>query len=385
MGEVWRGWDRMLERPVALKLLPRPDDAESLIRLRSEARAAARLNHPGVVAVYDLEDRGEQPCLVMEYVSGQSLAQLLTSRGPQRPSRSADLAAQTAAGLAAAHRQGVVHRDVKPGNLLLSSDGPVKVCDFGIARYTDATTAVTRTGHLIGTTGYLAPERARGESATPASDVYSLGCVLYELLTGRPPFTADTSLAVLHQHVATAPLPPRRHRPEIPEALDAYVQRMLSKDPAQRPTAEQAARWFTSTAWQNTHSQAPVSSRTEPTPTPATPPHSNRRSRRALVAAAAVTAVSLALAAGLPLALSGDQNGPRTSPPRSPTSNVTVTVTATAPPRAQKDEGTQRETQEAQEKERKGREEEGKHKDEDGKHSKEREGNKQGKSGKKGA
>ncbi len=190
MGEVWRGWDQVLDRPVAVKLLPRPDHRASLEGLRREARAAARLNHPRVVAVYDLEDRGEQPCMVMEYVQGQSLAELLESRGALSPDHAVRLVAQAAAGLAAAHRKAVVHRDVKPANPLVSGDGTVKVCDFGIARYADAAVATARTGQLVGTTGYLAPERARGEPATPASDVYSLGCVLYELLTGQPPFAA---------------------------------------------------------------------------------------------------------------------------------------------------------------------------------------------------
>ncbi|MFI8534976.1 protein kinase [Streptomyces aquilus] len=240
MGEVWRASDQVLGRLVAVKLL-RAEEAADAERFRLEAQTAARLNHPNVVGMYDFGSHHDQLYLVMELVDGWSLAQERALRGVLPPEEAAAVAAQAAAGLSAAHQQGVIHRDIKPANLMLATDRTVKVADFGIARFATADSTLTATGKILGTADYLAPERALGRSAQPASDVYSLGCVLYELLTGRPPFSGGTSLSVVQQHVSATPPPPSRLRPEIPQQLSELVLHLLAKDPANRPTAEQAA------------------------------------------------------------------------------------------------------------------------------------------------
>ncbi|MFH9086726.1 serine/threonine-protein kinase [Streptomyces sp. NPDC017673] len=246
MGEVWRADDRLLGRPVAVKLL-RTDEAADAERFRLEARTAGRLNHPNVVGVYDFGSHHGRLYLVMELVDGWSLAQERSLRGALDPHEAAALAAHVASGLAAAHRQGVIHRDVKPANVMLSADRTAKIADFGIARFADeAAAGLTATGKIVGTADYLAPERALGRPAHPASDVYSLGCVLYELLTGRPPFRGATPLAVVRQHVDAAPPPPDRLRPDVPQELSDYVLLLLAKEPAQRPTADEAADWLAS-------------------------------------------------------------------------------------------------------------------------------------------
>ncbi|MBT2675851.1 serine/threonine protein kinase [Streptomyces sp. ISL-14] len=250
MGEVWRATDELLGRTVAVKLLAAEADDATTQRFRREAEIAARLNHPHVVALYDAGSHQGRPYLVMEYVEGRSLAQELSAQGGLAPERVADLAAQIAAGLSAAHQQGVIHRDVKPGNLLLSTDGTVKIADFGIARIADeASVSLTATGQLMGTSTYLAPERALGRPAGPASDVYALGCVLYELLTGHPPFQGDTAAAVVHQHVSATPARPGRLRSGLPGSLEDYLLRLLAKEPGHRPTAERVSDWFA--AWRD--------------------------------------------------------------------------------------------------------------------------------------
>ncbi|MFF7024212.1 serine/threonine protein kinase [Streptomyces klenkii] len=252
MGEVWQAQDEVLGRQVAVKLLLGDDGDESAAsRFRLEAQTAARLNHPQVVAVYDFGSWDGRFYLVMELVRGPSLAQELSARGPLAPRRVARIAAQSAAGLAAAHRQGVVHRDIKPGNLMLDADDTLKIGDFGIARFVDETSAaLTRVGQIVGTSTYLAPERALGKVAGPASDVYALGCVLYQLLAGQPPFWADSPTALLYLHVDTPPVPPRQHRADLPPAFEAFLLRMLAKKPEDRPTAQEAADWFAGPSWE---------------------------------------------------------------------------------------------------------------------------------------
>ncbi len=203
MGEVWRAMDQVLARRVAVKLL-RPEflhDEVTLLRFRAEAQHAGLLNHPGIAQVYDYQDASpERPAyLVMELVNGPSLAGVLAAGPPLDPRRTADVLAQAAAALHAAHAAGVLHRDIKPGNLLLTPDGQVKVTDFGIAQ-SSRTGHLTVTGALIGTTGYLAPERVSGRSATVASDLYALGIVGYECLTGQPPFQGEPlQIALAHR------------------------------------------------------------------------------------------------------------------------------------------------------------------------------------------
>ncbi|WP_235490275.1 serine/threonine-protein kinase [Streptomyces roseoverticillatus] len=252
MGEVWQAQDEVLGRQVAVKLLLGDDGDESAAsRFRLEAQTAARLNHPQVVAVYDFGSWEGRFYLVMELVRGPSLAQELSARGPLAPRRAARIAAQSAAGLAAAHRQGVVHRDIKPGNLMVDADDTLKIGDFGIARFVDETSAaLTRVGQIVGTSTYLAPERALGKVAGPASDVYALGCVLYQLLAGQPPFWADSPTALLYLHVDTPPVPPRQHRADLPPAFEAYLLRMLAKKPEDRPTAQEVADWFAGPSWE---------------------------------------------------------------------------------------------------------------------------------------
>jgi eukaryotic-like serine/threonine-protein kinase len=246
MGEVWRARDTALGRDVAVKLLlehtAAPDAVE---RFRREAQTAARLNHPNVVAAYDFGEEDGRGYLVMELVPGRSLRDELAERGRLGVEEARRLAGQAATGLAAAHAQGVVHRDVKPGNLLLTAEDTVKVADFGIARAAaEAASALTTTGEMLGTTPYLAPERGMGADAESASDVYALGCVLYEMLCGRPPFTGEPA-AVVYQHVDAAPQPPDGLRPEVPAELAEFILLMLAKDPAARPTTTQAARFLT--------------------------------------------------------------------------------------------------------------------------------------------
>ncbi|WP_328880927.1 serine/threonine-protein kinase [Streptomyces sp. NBC_00299] len=253
MGEVWRAYDETLGRPVAVKLLlPQDTDPTATSRFRLEAQTAARIAHPNVVGVRDFGEHENRLFLVMELVQGDSLARVAAQFGALPAERVARIAAEAAAGLAAAHRQGIVHRDIKPGNLLLDADGTLKIGDFGIARFLDDPgAALTATGQIVGTSLYLAPERALGKPAGPASDVYALGCVLYQLLTGRPPFHADTAVAILHQHLDAVPVPPRELGvPGLPPAFESYLLGLLAKDPEHRPPAQQAADWFADGAWQ---------------------------------------------------------------------------------------------------------------------------------------
>ncbi|MEU6603952.1 protein kinase [Streptomyces shenzhenensis] len=277
MGEVWRARDEVLGTDVAIKfLLSQSSDATATARFRLEAQTAGRLDHPHVVGVLDFGAHEDRLFLVMELVEGDSLASVLSTAGTLPPERVARIAAEAAAGLAAAHEQGIVHRDIKPGNLLLAADGSLKIGDFGIARFMDDPAAgLTATGQIVGTSLYLAPERALGRPAGPPSDVYSLGCVLYQLLIGRPPFEADTAVAILHHHLDTAPTPPRQFGVDMPPALENYLLGMLAKQPEARPTAPQVAEWFAVDSWRGHR---------EPLP-PATPRetggHASRRGRAA--------------------------------------------------------------------------------------------------------
>ncbi|MFJ6564516.1 serine/threonine-protein kinase [Streptomyces sp. NPDC091412] len=246
MGEVWRARDEVLGRPVAVKLLLAGGvDPTAAARFHQEAQTTARLSHPNVVAVYDFGQADGRLYLVMEMVQGHSLAERLASGGPLTSREVAAIGSQTASGLAAAHRQGIIHRDIKPANLLLVPDGTVKVVDFGIARLADDTAAaLTSAGMIVGTVSCLAPERVLGKDAGPASDMYALGCVLYELLVGHPPFRADTPTALLYQHVQESPLPPHSVGVELPVELEQLVLSLLAKDPESRPDAERVADWL---------------------------------------------------------------------------------------------------------------------------------------------
>ncbi|MEU6918029.1 serine/threonine-protein kinase [Streptomyces olindensis] len=271
MGEVWRAYDETLARAVAVKLLlPQDTDATAASRFRLEAQTAGRLNHPNLVGVLDFGEYDNRLYLVMELVEGDSLAGVLAASGALPAGRVADLAAQAAAGLAAAHAQGIVHRDVKPANLLLDAGGTLKIGDFGIARFLDDPgAALTATGQIVGTGLYLAPERALGQPAGPASDMYSLGCVLYQLLSGRPPFQADTAVALLHQHLDSAPVPPRELGVAgLPPAFENYLLGLLAKQPEDRPSAQQAAEWFAGGAWRGLPEPLPEAASPVPSAAP---------------------------------------------------------------------------------------------------------------------
>jgi len=236
MGEVWRGTDVVLDRPVAIKLLHGAgphDDADAAARFRAEARHVGSLSHSGIAQVYDYReaDLDFPSFLVMELVEGPSLAALV-SQGPLDPARAMDIVAQAAAALHEAHAAGLVHRDIKPPNLLLGPGDQVKIIDFGIAQ-TTRSADVTGTGSVIGSPAYLAPERVRGGGATAASDLYSLGIVAYECLAGAPPFSG-TSMEVAHAHVRR-PMPPLP--PDVPEAIAPFIERLTAKDPAARPAS----------------------------------------------------------------------------------------------------------------------------------------------------
>ncbi len=240
MAEVHRGRDVRLGREVAVKVL-RADlarDPSFQARFRREAQAAASLNHPAIVAVYDTGEEdmyGNQPYIVMEYVEGRTLRDVLKMEGRLMPRRAMEIVADVCAALDFSHRNGIIHRDVKPGNVMITRTGAVKVMDFGIARaVADNAATVTQTAAVIGTAQYLSPEQARGENVDARSDVYSTGVLLFELITGHPPFTGDSPVAVAYQHVRENPPPPSSINPDVPPELDAIVLKAMAKNPANR-------------------------------------------------------------------------------------------------------------------------------------------------------
>jgi eukaryotic-like serine/threonine-protein kinase len=241
MAEVFRARDIRLDRIVGVKTL-RDDlarDPTFQARFRREAQSAASLNHPSIVAVYDT---GEDmvggtpvPYIVMEFVDGRTLRDLLRDDRRLLPERAAEITDGVLRALDYSHRNGIVHRDIKPGNVMLTRNGDVKVMDFGIARaVSDAQATMTQTAQVIGTAQYLSPEQARGERVDARSDLYSAGCLLYELLTGRPPFTGDSPVAIAYQHVREAPVPPSQVDPDVPPWADAIVLKAMMKDPGDR-------------------------------------------------------------------------------------------------------------------------------------------------------
>ena len=347
VGEVWRAEDTVLTRTVAVKLLRAElaSQAETLARFRAEARHAGALSHPAIARVYDYGDPvpPHPAFLVMELVDGPSLAAVLTA-GPLGAAQTMDVVAQVASGLQTAHAAALVHRDIKPGNLLLAADGQVKITDFGIA-HVAGSVPVTSTGIVMGTPAYIAPERVSGASATPASDLYSLGVVAYECLAGTAPFTGKPlEVAVAHRDL---PLPPFPHA--VPTEVARLVGELTAKDPAARPASaeevaaradrlredltEGAAAWLYS---------VPGSGADIPAPGPATAPARTlgpparrarpRRARRIAVAASAAAAV-VALAV-LALAVApGPARGPaRAAAPAAPAGRASRHVAATSSP-----------------------------------------------------
>jgi len=241
MAEVYRARDLRLDRIVAIKTL-RPDlarDQTFQARFRREAQSAASLNHPSIVAVYDtgedVSTGSPIPYIVMEYVDGRTVRDLLIDGHRLLPERSLEIVSGVLRALEYSHQAGIVHRDIKPGNVMVTRNGDVKVMDFGIARaMNDAQATMTQTAQVIGTAQYLSPEQARGERVDARSDLYSTGCLMYELLTGRPPFTGDSPVAIAYQHVRENPIPPSRLDPDIPPWADAIVLKAMAKAPGDR-------------------------------------------------------------------------------------------------------------------------------------------------------
>ncbi|WP_305657735.1 serine/threonine-protein kinase [Streptomyces sp. cf386] len=245
MGQVWTAYDQRLDRRVAVKLL-RPDkvagqEADELRRrFVRECRVTAQVDHPGLVTVHDAGSEGEELFLVMQYVDGADLSDHLAEHDPYPWQWAVAVAAQLCAVLSAVHAVPIVHRDLKPRNVMVKQDGTVTVLDLGVASVMDAdTTRLTHTGTPIGSPAYMAPEQAMGGAVGPYTDLYALGVLLHELLSGDVPFSGSTALGVLHRHLYEPPVPVRRIRPEVPEALEALVLRLLAKDPQHRPDSAQ--------------------------------------------------------------------------------------------------------------------------------------------------
>jgi serine/threonine protein kinase/beta-lactam-binding protein with PASTA domain len=244
MARVYLAEDTSLHRPVAIKVLDsrHADDDQFVERFAREARAAAGLNHPNIVSIYDRGSAGGAYYIVMEYVEGRTLKDVIDQEGPLAPRRSVDLVLQLLAGLRQAHQRGVIHRDVKPHNVIVQPDGRLKVMDFGIAR-AQGRGDMTEAGSIVGTAQYLAPEQARGLPVGPPSDLYATGVVLYEMLTGKVPFTGASSVAIAMKQVQEEPVPPSRLNPSVPADLEKIVLRALVKDPDKRyQTADQMGR-----------------------------------------------------------------------------------------------------------------------------------------------
>jgi serine/threonine-protein kinase len=236
MAKVFLGTDTVLGRTVAIKLLaPQFADDDGFVqRFRREAQAAARIGHPHIVSVFDTGSDDGVHYIVMEYVEGRTLADFLAGGGRIMPDRAIDIAEDVLTALEAAHAQGVIHRDIKPGNIMLSPKGQVKVTDFGIARVTTTADTVAQTAAILGTASYLSPEQAQGQPVDGRSDIYSLGCVLYEMVTGRPPFLGDSPVSVASKQVLEQPIPPSNLNGDVTPELDAVILRALAKNPANR-------------------------------------------------------------------------------------------------------------------------------------------------------
>ncbi|HEU4480868.1 MAG TPA: Stk1 family PASTA domain-containing Ser/Thr kinase [Actinomycetota bacterium] len=238
MAEVYRARDELLGRDVALKVLSErlSKDRSFVERFRREAQSAANLNHPNIVSLYDYGSDEGSYFIVMEFIEGRSLADIIRDEGPLMPERAAEIASDVSKALGRAHSAGIVHRDIKPGNIMITSTGQTKVTDFGIARAVggDSDATMTQTGMVIGTASYLSPEQAQGEPVDARSDVYSVGIVLYESLAGRPPFAGETPLSIAYKHVREEPPPLTSPQGEVPAELNAIVMKCLAKNAANR-------------------------------------------------------------------------------------------------------------------------------------------------------
>jgi len=243
MAEVYLARDLLLDRPVALKVLfPEfASDRSFVERFRREARAAANLNHPNIVSIYDWWEENGTYFIVMEYVDGLTLRDVIRRQGPLLSNRAAEIGADIAAALHFAHVHGVIHRDVKPGNVMITSS-QVKVTDFGIARAGDPSESLTQTGAVMGTATYFSPEQAQGHVVDPRSDVYSLGVVLYEMVCARPPFTGDNPVSIAYQHVREEPVPASEHNPDVPPVFDSIIAKAMAKNRTDRYSSAEELR-----------------------------------------------------------------------------------------------------------------------------------------------
>jgi serine/threonine-protein kinase len=235
MAEVFEGRDRLLARRVAIKVLQAQfvRDPSFLIRFKREAQAAASLSHPNIVGVYDTGTEDGTHFIVMEYVDGRTLKDVIRAEGPLYPERAAEICGDVCSALVAAHARGLIHRDIKPGNVMLTPEGKVKVMDFGIARATTSET-ITQTAAVVGTAQYISPEQAQGQTVDYRSDLYSVGCCLYEMLTGTVPFTGATPVAIAYRHVREDPTPPRALNADVPAPLEAICLKAMAKLPDNR-------------------------------------------------------------------------------------------------------------------------------------------------------
>jgi eukaryotic-like serine/threonine-protein kinase len=357
MGEVYRATDSILERKVAVKMLSARHAREEEVRtrFRREALAAARLSGtPHVITVFDVGEHEEQPYIVMEYLDGGSVHERLREGGPVALGQALEWLAQAGTALDRAHAEGIVHRDVKPANLLLDRDGKIVVTDFGIASTTGVDT-LTLPGTVLGTVGYLSPEQARGEPATDASDRYALGVVAFELLTGRRPFQGDTAATEALAHV-TAPVPSaEKMHPALPAGVDEVLERALAKDPDDRPStcAELVAELRAALTGETTKTRVapapPVATGTPTRPLASTGPSSRGRSNRTLAIGAAAFLAAGAIAAGVLAAAlddsgrqAGDEPPPTTT--QETTQETTEETTATETTESTETDTTQTET-----------------------------------------
>ncbi|MEV4537002.1 serine/threonine-protein kinase [Asanoa sp. NPDC049518] len=319
MGVVWRGRDLRLDRAVAVKLVAGSvlTDPTVVERFDREARTVARLNHPNIVAVYDFGTDLGDSYLVMELVEGRSVAAMI--RDGQLPiSEAVAVAAQTCAGLAAAHRAGVVHRDVKPANLIRTPAGIVKICDFGIAHLQNASARLTATAMAMGSTSYMSPEQVNGDPVDARTDLYGLGCTVFAMLTGAPPFVGTTPLSVVHQHVTESPPDVRTVRPDVPAPLAALVDELLAKSPEDRPgDALAVARRLA----------APPAEPLAPAVDGAPAPRKRVWGMAAIGVGALVAVVLTAL-----LAATRGGGSPSVAAPAAPTASASASVPAPAPP-----------------------------------------------------
>lgn len=267
MSEVHRGEDVVLERPVAIKLLLDHGDPHSVARFEQEAQILARLQHPNVITVFDTGVEGGDRFIVMELVEGPTLRELLDAEGRLTPERAGEIASPLASALGFAHAKAVIHRDVKPSNVLLPPDGGVKLADMGIARLLSPE-ALTATLSVRGTAGYISPEQVRGDRVDARADLYSLGCVLFEMLAGRTPFEGDLA-ALSYAHTHTPAPRVRSINPDVPAAMDELVAAMLEKDPAKRPsTGEEVQRSLAAAMRQDPVVPTEVTERMQPPPSP---------------------------------------------------------------------------------------------------------------------